>query len=97
MQARGATNRMSYVFPPYTLMGFLEFLCFLTFFILGLYVDKHAQALIGAIDGKILLLFVVFHDVFHCFSSYTSRCSSMFSIIEFPTHSCWFLFVQGQT
>jgi hypothetical protein len=51
-------------------MGFLEFLGFLTFFILGLYVGKHAQALLGAIDGKILLLFVmvfvVFHDIFHC-------------------------------
>jgi hypothetical protein len=51
-------------------MGFLEFLGFLTFFILGLYVGKRAQALLGAIDGKILLffvmVFVVFHDTFHC-------------------------------
>jgi hypothetical protein len=70
MQARGATDGMSYVFPPYTLMRFSKFLGFLTFFILGLYVGKHAQALLGAIDGKILLLlqmvFVVFHDIFHC-------------------------------
>ncbi len=57
---------MSYVFPPYILMGFLEFLGFLTFFILGLYVDEHVQALIGAIDGKILLLFMMVFVVFHC-------------------------------
>lgn len=69
MQARNATNRMSYVLP-YTLMGFLEFLDFLTFFIHGLYVGKHVQALLGAIDGKTLslfvMVFVVFHDIFHC-------------------------------
>lgn len=76
---------MSYVFPPYTLMGFLEFLGFLTFFILGLYVNKHAQSLIGTIDGKILLFFVMVFVVFHC--------SPLLFIIHFMlffiVFNCW--------